>query len=158
MNKLRFEVEVITGDNWLEYENIIFSESAFIKLIVDDVDVNTLMDDRKGIVVWKVDTRFNFSSRDIFFKTVQFFWAAPRPPCQGGSFIVCLGYLVYGRRHLASFCIIYRSLGGIWPPFAFSVGLSVELCLLLGIGVYVASRSRSNSGKIKIICRNILKM
>lgn len=36
----------------MEYENIIYSNCAFIRLVVDGVNLITKTEDRKGVIVW----------------------------------------------------------------------------------------------------------
>ncbi|MGB0882883.1 MAG: hypothetical protein ACPGSO_08005 [Vicingaceae bacterium] len=52
MNKLKLELDILKGKDWMEYENIMYSNCAFIRLVVDGVNLITKTEDRKGIIVW----------------------------------------------------------------------------------------------------------
>jgi hypothetical protein len=52
MNKLKLELDIIQGKDRMEYENIIYSNCAFIRLIVDEVNLISTTKDRKGVIVW----------------------------------------------------------------------------------------------------------
>ena len=52
MNKLKLDLDILTGKDWVEYENITYSNCAFIRLIVDGNNLITQTKDRKGIIVW----------------------------------------------------------------------------------------------------------
>lgn len=52
MNDIEFKLETLKNKDTFEYEGIIYSNCAFIKLIVDKVDLIKATEDRKGIVVW----------------------------------------------------------------------------------------------------------
>jgi hypothetical protein len=51
MNIIDLELQILKGNETFEYEGIIYSNAAFIKLIVDGVDLIRVTEDRKGIVV-----------------------------------------------------------------------------------------------------------
>lgn len=52
MNQLELELDILKGKDWMEYENITYSNCAFIRLVVDGVNLITKTEDRKGVVVW----------------------------------------------------------------------------------------------------------
>jgi hypothetical protein len=52
MNKLRLELDIISGKDTFEYENITFTNCVFLKLKVDGINLITRNKDRKGIIVW----------------------------------------------------------------------------------------------------------
>ncbi len=52
MNKIDFKLEILQGNEIFEYESIIYSNCAFIKLIIDNIDLIKETKDRKGVVVW----------------------------------------------------------------------------------------------------------
>ena len=52
MNQLKLELDILKGKDWVEYENITYSNCAFIRLVVDGVNLITNTEDRKGVVVW----------------------------------------------------------------------------------------------------------
>jgi len=35
MNNLKLELDILRGEDWIEYENVIYSNCAFIRLIID---------------------------------------------------------------------------------------------------------------------------
>lgn len=69
MNHIRFEVAVLEGQETVEYENIIYSNCAFIKLLIDDVDLIKQTEDRKGVVVWDELKKTQYSSGDFLVLT-----------------------------------------------------------------------------------------
>jgi hypothetical protein len=52
MNKLKLELDILRGKDWMEYENIMYSNCAFIRLVIDGVNLITTTKDRKGVIVW----------------------------------------------------------------------------------------------------------
>jgi hypothetical protein len=52
MNHIDFKLEVLRDSETFEYEGIIYSNCAFVKLIVDGIDLIKETEDRKGVVVW----------------------------------------------------------------------------------------------------------
>lgn len=52
MNNIDFKLEILRDKETFEYENIIYSKCAFIKLIVDGVDLIMETETRKGVIVW----------------------------------------------------------------------------------------------------------
>jgi hypothetical protein len=52
MNRLKLELDIIEGKDSMEYESIIYTNCAFIRLMVDDVNLIVTTKDRKGVVVW----------------------------------------------------------------------------------------------------------
>jgi hypothetical protein len=69
MNQIKFELAVLEGKETVEYENIIYSECAFIKLHVDGVDLMKLTEERKGVVVWDELKKTLSSSGDYLILT-----------------------------------------------------------------------------------------
>lgn len=53
MNKLKFELDILRGKDQMEYESIIYSNCAFIRLVVDGINLITTPEDRKGVIVWQ---------------------------------------------------------------------------------------------------------
>jgi hypothetical protein len=52
MNQLKLELDILQGKDWVEHESITYSNCAFIRLVVDGVNLITKTDDRKGVIVW----------------------------------------------------------------------------------------------------------
>jgi hypothetical protein len=52
MNDIDFKLEILGDREIFEYENVIYSKCAFIKLIVDGIDLIKETQDRKGVIVW----------------------------------------------------------------------------------------------------------
>jgi hypothetical protein len=52
MNDIEFKLEALKNKETFEYEGIVYSNCAFIKLVVDGVDLIKENEDRKGIIVW----------------------------------------------------------------------------------------------------------
>lgn len=52
MNQLKLELDILKGKDWMEYENITYSNCAFIRLVVDGDNLITKTEDRKGVIVW----------------------------------------------------------------------------------------------------------
>lgn len=52
MNKFNLVLKVFKNENSIEYEKIIYSNSAFIEPVVDGNNLTTVSKNRKGIVVW----------------------------------------------------------------------------------------------------------
>ena len=69
MNQIQFELAVLEGSEAVEYENIIYSKCAFIKLHVDGIDLIKLTEDRKGVVVWDELKKTLLSSGDYLILT-----------------------------------------------------------------------------------------
>lgn len=53
MNKLKLELDILRGKDRMEYESIIYSNCAFIRLVIDGVNLITSTEDRKGVIVWE---------------------------------------------------------------------------------------------------------
>jgi hypothetical protein len=69
MNTIKLDLDVIQGNDWVEYEGITFSNCAFIKLIIDDIDLVKLTDYEKGVVVWDEIKKTRFESGDFLILT-----------------------------------------------------------------------------------------
>ncbi len=52
MNTIKFELQILKDQKSVEYEGITYTNCAFIYLIVDDVNLFSDTEDRKGLIVW----------------------------------------------------------------------------------------------------------
>jgi hypothetical protein len=69
MNLIKFELVELDGVETVEYENIIYSNCAFIKLHVDGIDLIKETEDRKGVVVWDELNKSKNNSGDFLIIT-----------------------------------------------------------------------------------------
>jgi len=69
MNDLEFKLEVLRDRETFEYEGIIYSDCAFVKLIVDGIDSIKETEDRKGVVVWDELKKTKDNSGDYLILT-----------------------------------------------------------------------------------------
>lgn len=69
MNDIDFKLEVLRDKETFEYENIIYSNCAFIKLIVDGIDLIRETEDRKGVIVWDELKKTHDNSGDFLILT-----------------------------------------------------------------------------------------
>ncbi len=69
MNNIKFELIKLDVTKTVEYEGIIYSNCAFIKLHVDDIDFFKETEDRKGVVVWDELNKAKNSSGDYLILT-----------------------------------------------------------------------------------------
>jgi hypothetical protein len=69
MNDIDFKLNILRDQDTFEYENIIYSKCAFIKLIVDGVDLIKETEDRKGIIVWDELKKTRDNSGDFLILT-----------------------------------------------------------------------------------------
>jgi hypothetical protein len=69
MNDIDFKLEVLRDKETFEYENIIYSNCAFIKLIVDGIDLIKETEDRKGVIVWDELKKTRANSGDFLILT-----------------------------------------------------------------------------------------
>lgn len=52
MNEIEFKLQILKDKAQSEYEGITYSNCAFIKLLVDSIDLLDETEGRKGIIVW----------------------------------------------------------------------------------------------------------
>ena len=69
MNDIDFKLEVLQHKETFEFENIIYSNCAFIKLIVDGIDLIKETSDRKGVIVWNELKKTQAKSGDFLILT-----------------------------------------------------------------------------------------
>lgn len=71
MNNLKLELDILRGEDWIEYENVIYSNCAFIRLIIDGRNLITETKDRKGVIVWEeIKKTINESGRFLILTCV----------------------------------------------------------------------------------------
>ncbi|WP_224997088.1 hypothetical protein [Cesiribacter sp. SM1] len=69
MNRIHFELSVLERGETVEYENIIYSDCAFIKLHIDGIDLIKQTEDRKGVIVWDELKKTLLNSGDFLVLT-----------------------------------------------------------------------------------------
>jgi hypothetical protein len=69
MNDIDFKLEVLRDKETFEYESIIYSNCAFVKLIIDGIDLIKESEDRKGVVVWEELKKTRDNSGDFLILT-----------------------------------------------------------------------------------------
>ncbi|MFN6944507.1 MAG: hypothetical protein ACK4ND_06135 [Cytophagaceae bacterium] len=69
LNNLELELAILEGAEQVEYKNIIYSNCAFIKLIVDGIDLIKETEDRKSVINWGELIKTKFDSGNFLLLT-----------------------------------------------------------------------------------------